>query len=146
MKVWPQTYIPIIGEVQVSYMLESFYAPESLINQMTTLEHQFLVGCYLGEPVSFASFSKIREGIYKLHKIYILPSVQGKGIGKALLTDIVDRIRLKGGDKLELNVNIYNTNAQSFYERYGFRHLRSEDIDIGSGFFMNDHVLCYDLK
>ena len=35
MQVWPQTYIPIVGEEQVNYMLNRFYTPEALAQQMT---------------------------------------------------------------------------------------------------------------
>ncbi len=141
MQVWPQTYIPIIGEGQVSYMLEQFYSPEALEKQIDELRHRFIIG-YLGDtPVAFASSSEVAPGVFKLHKLYILPGMQGKGIGRAMADNIAANARSMGAISLRLNVNIHNHAAKSFYERYGFRHLRDEDINIGSGYFMNDHVL-----
>ena len=46
---------------------------------------------------------------------------------------------------LDLNVNRYNYSAQSFYEKFGFKVLKEEDIHIGGGYFMNDYVLRYSL-
>jgi ribosomal protein S18 acetylase RimI-like enzyme len=37
-------------------------------------------------------------------------------------------------------VNRHNR-ALHFYEKQGFKIIREEDIDIGSGYFMNDYVM-----
>ena len=140
MQVWPQTYTPILGPDQVAYMLQQFYTPEALAQQMAQ-GHRFLIGHYEGEPVAFASFSEVAPHIFKLHKIYLLPGLQGRGIGKAMLAYIVTGIKALGATTLRLNVNIHNHAAKAFYERTGFTHLLDEDIDIGHGYFMNDHVL-----
>jgi len=76
----------------------------------------------------------------KLHKLYILPGTQGKGIGKRLL-DTVEAIAIQAGqNKLLLNVNRYNS-AFGFYEKNGFTIQAEIDIAIGNGYFMNDFVL-----
>lgn len=140
MQVWPQTYTPIIGEAQVNYMLTKFYTPASLQRQMDGGD-QFLL-CYDDyEPVAFASYGSIGSGIYKLHKLYILPSMQGRGIGTALLDFIKKDIVSRNASELRLNVNRYNDAAKRFYKKAGFTILKDEDIDIGSGYFMNDHIL-----
>jgi Acetyltransferases len=79
-------------------------------------------------------------GIYKLHKIYVLPYNQGKGTGKFVITEIIRAISRKGGKGLQLNVN-RNNKAKDFYEKMGFVVIREEDIDIGNGYFMNDYVM-----
>lgn len=140
-QVWPQTYIPIIGPVQVTYMLDLFYAPPQLAKQMEELNHRFII-CYDDEqPVAFASWSEIETNIFKLQKIYIVSGEQGKGIGKYMLGYIVSELKAAGATALRLNVNRYNFSAKAFYEKAGFEQLRDEDIDIGNGYFMNDHVL-----
>jgi ribosomal protein S18 acetylase RimI-like enzyme len=140
MQVWPPTYVPIIGEQQVSYMIGLFYAPEHLKKQMAE-GHNFIV-CYSGsEPVGFAGWSEIEPNIYKLHKLYVLTTQQGRGVGKLMMDHIIKEIKAAGATALRLNVNRYNFNAKAFYERTGFTLYKDEDIDIGNGFFMNDHVL-----
>lgn len=140
MEVWPGTYIPIIGEAQVNYMLNRFYSDAALQEQMARGD-TFII-CYdAGKPVGFASFGPVTQDTYKLHKLYILPETQGKGIGKLLLEYIKTAIKTAGYHRLHLNVNRYNEAAKGFYTRMGFTVVHDEDIDIGNGFFMNDHVL-----
>lgn len=45
---------------------------------------------------------------------------------------------------LLLNVNKYNTGAIDFYEYLGFVNIKSEIIDIGNGYVMDDFV--FELK
>jgi GNAT superfamily N-acetyltransferase len=70
-------------------------------------------------PAGFVSYSsKINsKDIFKLHKIYILYEVQGKGIGKYLLKKIINNIKSAGAKLLELNINRYNK-AQEFYKTW----------------------------
>jgi ribosomal protein S18 acetylase RimI-like enzyme len=145
MKVWPQTYTPILGAPQVAYMLNLFYSPDSLQEQMEEPTHQFII-CYSeGAPAAFASFSETGPHIYKLHKIYILPTMQGKGIGKYIVSQITNEIKGRQAKALRLNVNRYNYPALKFYNNIGFKLFAQEDINIGGGYFMNDFVLNMDL-
>ena len=93
-------------------------------------------------PVGFASYSlKINtKDIFRLHKIYILQSQQGKGVGKFLLDKIIADITPSGAKFIELNVNRNNT-ALHFYKKLGFKIIAEEDIDIDNGYFMNDYVM-----
>lgn len=140
MQVWPQTYTPILGPVQVQYMLNKFYHPDVLAQQMQ--DGQNFIVCYSNDvPAAFAAFEEIEQGVFKLHKIYILPGHQGKGIGKYLVDHIAAVISGSGATQLRLNVNRYNKSAIGFYEKIGFKNIGDEDIDIGGGYFMNDHIL-----
>lgn len=140
MEVWPHTYVPIIGEQQVAYMLDRFYSTQALTVQIEEQEHHFIIGYYNDDPIAFAAYSALSPDTWKLHKLYILPQVQGKGIGKQLVRYIKTDVAATGATALILNVNIHNSSAIAFYNKYGFQQLRDEDIDIGSGYFMNDHV------
>jgi ribosomal protein S18 acetylase RimI-like enzyme len=143
--VWPATYLPILGQEQLDYMLNLFYTPEALAAQMNA-GHRFIV-CYNGDTaVGFASYSEIEPAVYKLHKLYIDTTLQGKGIGRYMVNYIVGDIKQLGAAELRLNVNIHNHVAKSFYAKYGFTVLRDEDIDIGNNYFMNDHVLTKAIK
>lgn len=139
LKVWPQTYSTILSAEQIDYMLDMMYSEQSLVKQMRE-KQEFIIVNDGNEPVGFASFSLTEPGIYKLHKIYILPVLQGKGAGKFVIGEILKAIARKGGKALQLNVN-RNNKAKDFYSRLGFEVIREEDIDIGSGYFMNDYVM-----
>ena len=136
---WRPTYVPIIGEMQVRYMLDKFYSPAAVLAQMKDGQH-FLLMLENEEPVGFASYSKNDGGTYKLNKLYVQTNIQGRGLGKALLGAVMRQVKDLGAEELILNVNRHNP-AKAFYEREGFVVLREEDIDIGEGYFMNDFVM-----
>jgi ribosomal protein S18 acetylase RimI-like enzyme len=76
----------------------------------------------------------------KIHKIYILPETQGKGIGKKLLDYIVEKAKENRNTILSLNVNRYNS-AYEFYVKIGFEKKGEEDINIGNGYLMEDYIM-----
>ena len=144
-QVWPATYKEILTFEQLHYMLQHFYSPASLREQMVSKHHTFLVAeIEEEEPVGFASYSEGAKGIFKLHKLYVLPAIQGRNIGKTLLQVVEEQCRQAGGKKLQLNVNRFNK-AKNFYERHGFRIIKEEDVDLGNGVKQEDYVLEKDL-
>lgn len=138
-RIWPQTYSDILSQEQIDYMLELMYSKEALETQMRE-GHSFYLLYSDQEPVGFASVNELSAGVFKLQKIYVLPQEQGKGSGKFLLQAIVDKLKKVNAKVLQLNVN-RNNRAQSFYKKLGFSIVKSEDIEIGKGFFMNDYVM-----
>jgi ribosomal protein S18 acetylase RimI-like enzyme len=137
---WPLVYGPIVGEVQLAYMLNLIYSTSSLEKQMEN-GSTFLLAKEDSEPKAFAAYFLKGPHIYKLDKLYALPNQQGKGLGKMLVNYIIDEIRALGATALHLNVNRYNTKAQSFYEHLNFKIIEEQDIPIGEGYFMNDYVM-----
>jgi ribosomal protein S18 acetylase RimI-like enzyme len=140
-QIWPETYKDILSGEQLRYMMDLFYSPASLKNQLVDQKHVFILIEDEESAVGFASYSfKKKPGIWKLHKIYVLPNQQGKGLGKTIIDFIVNDIRPQDATALQLNVN-RNNKAKTFYERLGFTVIREEDIDIGNNYFMNDYVM-----
>jgi ribosomal protein S18 acetylase RimI-like enzyme len=138
--IWPQTYASIISQEQIDYMLELMYSEAALLKQMTEEANQFIIVYDNNIPVGFASYGEVESTTWKLHKIYILPTQQGKGTGKFVIDYIISTIGLMGATSLQLQVNRHN-NAKTFYERIGFSILKTADFDIGNGYFMNDYVM-----
>lgn len=140
---WAVAYKEIISNEQKEFMLEQMYSTAALQNQMQQKDHQFVIAVVDTNSAGFASYSitqSTTESIGKLHKIYIDPNQQGKGIGKSILQFILKDISYKGATYLELNVNRQNK-AIGFYQKLGFAIIAEEDIPIGNGFFMNDYVM-----
>jgi GNAT superfamily N-acetyltransferase len=140
-QIWPVTYGDIVAPEQLQYMLKAFYNPAALRRQMLDDKHQFLIVEQGEEPIGFAAWSETEEpGIFKLHKLYVLPGQHGKGLGRGMLQYIYEAIRPEGAKTLRLNVNRWNK-AKQFYERMGFVVTKEEDVPIGQGYFMNDFVM-----
>ena len=141
--IWPNAYGEILSPQQLVYMLGLIYSEEALLNQINEKEHQFILAKENDIAVGFASYSpkvKNEKQVFRLHKLYVLPSQQGKGTGKILLEFIINDIRKQSAGILELNVN-RNNNALHFYNKMGFTISKEEDIDIGEDYFMNDYVM-----
>lgn len=140
-KIWPDTYGQILSKEQLEYMLGNFYSIESLENQFEN-GHVFLFVEEDGQYLGFAAYETDckEKGKTKLHKIYVMPNTQGKGIGKFLLNEVEQRTKNAENKYLFLNVNKYN-NAISFYEKQGFVKIADEVIDIGQGYVMDDYVM-----
>lgn len=138
--VWPQTYAAIISQQQINYMLEIMYSEAALKKQMTEEDTLFIIVYDDAEPVGFAAYQEIKPTTWKLHKIYILTTQQGKGTGKFVIDHIIKGIQEQGATALQLQVNRHNK-ARNFYEKIGFTVIEEADFDIGNGYFMNDYVM-----
>lgn len=140
-QTWPTAYGDIISQEQIVFMLDKMYNQGELLGQLRE-GHTFLIASELKEDVGFAGFSVVdsENHVYKLHKLYVLPKMHGKGVGKILMNEVVDQIKVQGAKFLQLNVNRDNK-AKDFYEKAGFKIKETVDLDIGNGFFMNDYVM-----
>ena len=112
-RTWPSSYGELLGSAQVKYMLDLFYSLASLEKQMKE-GHYFYLALLQYQPVGFASFSFSGNGIYKLQKLYVLPTEQKSGLGKTLLETVETVSKSMGAKRLWLNVNRKNT-AKGFY-------------------------------
>ena len=137
---WPATYGSIISTAQISYMIDLFYSNAALEKQFAS-GHRFLLAVEDDQALGFAGFElDVEPQIAKLHKLYVLPNTQGKGIGILLSDSVINAATDANQASLILNVNRHNK-AFVFYQKQGFSVLKEEDIDIGSGYFMNDYVM-----
>jgi ribosomal protein S18 acetylase RimI-like enzyme len=138
--IFPVTYDKIVAAGQVDYMMDLFYTPQALLAQQESGQ-VFLIIYYEGAAAGYASYTRLNaEGDFKLNKIYLDYRIQGKGLGKFLLYDVISRIKYSGGRSLRLNVNRHNK-AVGFYRNLGFNVVKEELLDIGGGHFMDDFVM-----
>jgi N-acetylglutamate synthase-like GNAT family acetyltransferase len=135
---WAVTY-HFLSIEQMEYMLDWMYSTISLQQQMQN-GHQFYLAEINHTIIGFASVSKEDKNICKLNKLYVLPTVQKTGAGKALLKRVVAYAKELACNEIHLQVN-RNNNAKDFYIKQGFTILYEADFEIGNGFFMNDYVM-----
>jgi len=137
---WP-TYGAILTAEQIRYMLDKIYTPEALKKQMQDGGQQFIIGADEQGTKGFASYGPRREDpdTYKLHKLYVLSDTQHRGYGRALIDEVKTRMVKLNKHRLDVNVNRFNK-AVLFYQKYGFRIIREEDVPIGP-YWMNDYVM-----
>lgn len=140
-RTWWTTYSEYLSKDQIEYMLDKMYNKGELLSQFKA-GYIFLMAEEAGVDLGFASFSVLDslKGSYKLHKLYVLPETHGRGVGKLLMNEVVNLIRRAEGRSVQLNVN-RNNKAAEFYKKAGFAVKEIMDLDIGSGYLMNDYVM-----
>lgn len=138
---WPPTFGKILSSEQIIYMLEMMYSSTALSHQMNTGQ-TFLLALEENHVLGYASyeFDYKGESKTKIHKIYVLPDTQGKGVGRQLIEEVGLLAKEQGQIALSLNVNRFNR-ALTFYEHLGFVTVGEEDIAIGQGYLMEDYIL-----
>lgn len=145
-QIWPNAYGEILSKEQLEYMLNLIYSIDSLEKQIDN-GHTFLLVEYGNQYVGFASYELNYENSNKakIQKLYVLPQIQGKGIGKKLIDFIKENAIENKNLSIVLNVNRFNK-AKDFYKKYGFEITKEVKIDIGNDYIMDDYVMELQLK
>ncbi|MEQ1591986.1 MAG: GNAT family N-acetyltransferase [Thiobacillaceae bacterium] len=138
--VWQATYPALISQAQIDFMLADRYAAASIRDQINDPSHVWRLALWDAGIIGFAHASIDALGV-KLDKLYIAPSHQQRGIGRALLDDIKRVAHDHTATRLWLQVNRGNTCAIAAYQTYGFTTRAAQVFDIGGGFVMDDYVM-----
>lgn len=96
-------------------------------------DHRWLVALDGQEPIGFAYVEpeRMTEGTFNLLAMAVKPEAQGRGFGKALLSDLIRRLRSDGGRVLLVETSSLDEFAatRAFYERQAFtREARIRDF------------------
>ncbi|MFC3300041.1 ribosomal-protein-alanine N-acetyltransferase [Arthrobacter agilis] len=77
-----------------------------------------------GVPVGYAGVMVI-DTTADIQTIGVLPRVEGQGIGRAMLTELLGEARRRGADTVMLEVRADNPRAQHLYTRFGFARIHT---------------------
>ncbi len=135
---WFHTYSSIISQEQIRYMLDLFYNASVLHSQLQESTHIFKAVESEGKLIAYMHLLPDTQD-YKLSKLYVLPSFQGRGAGALLMQEAYQLLKKSGVEKLTLNVNRFNP-AFHFYVKHGFEVIHEVDIPLGD-FYLNDYVM-----
>jgi GNAT superfamily N-acetyltransferase len=140
---WPKTFSDNLTPSQIDYMLALMYDLDALKAQVTDKNHVFLLAKEDGKYLGFCSYelNSANTGKVKIHKLYLLPDVQRKGIGRQLIAEVGLIAQKHAYQFIYLNVNRLNLNAIQAYLAIGFYESKREVIAIGNGFIMDDIVM-----
>lgn len=138
---WPETFGSLMSKQQLDFMLDWMYSLESLQKQLAN-NHIFLLAHEDNHYYGYASYELNYEASRKtkIHKLYILPTSQGRGLGKMFLQKVQDAALAVHNNTLLLNVKRDNK-AVEFYKTCGFEITDTVDIEIEHGFQLMDYVM-----
>ena len=106
------------------------FSPEETASQLARLSqdsHHFLLG--YEDPASHALLGYVHAEVYEslyshagfnILALAVLPQMQGKGIGKALLKGLEQETEKRGYKFIRLNSADHRIGAHAFYEQVGY--------------------------
>jgi len=141
-EVFFQTYEPLQPKDKVAYLFNIMYGETALTEQMEKKKHTFLLAEDASGYLGYASyeFNYKGSGKTKIHKIYVMPKAQGKGVGKEMVNWIANVAKRNKVQTLLLDVFRHNPAIQ-FYEKLGFKKAGEQVTEVGNGFVMDDFVM-----
>jgi len=136
-KIWNEHYPSVIGQEQVNYMLNKFYAIDALKKQIDEGQKFYLI-IEKEQNIGFFSISEKEINTIFIHKFYVDCSDRNKGIGARVMTQLFTQYPKAN---FTLNVNRQNFKPINFYFKMGFKIMNIIDIEIGDGYAMNDFIM-----
>ena len=139
-RIWRESYTDMLSREQMAYMLEWMYSAETIRREISEGICWEIVRLD-GEDVGYLSVTFGADGVAKLNKLYLLPALQGRGHGQAMLVHVFALAAEGAMREVRLQVNKGNVRAQWTYERFGFMRIEEAVFDIGGGYVMDDYIM-----
>ncbi|MDX8525609.1 GNAT family N-acetyltransferase [Mesorhizobium sp. MSK_1335] len=118
-ETWHATYDAIYGADKVTAITDEWHSVASLKARLAKPNSEFLVA-HDGKRIGGVAFAEAVDGgkLIALKQLYVLPSLQGRGIGGMLLDEVIESF--PEAHAIRLEVEEQNTRAIAFYEANGF--------------------------
>lgn len=118
-ETWHDTYDAIYGRERVNAITDDWHSIASLQARLDKPESEFVVADDGQQIAGMAFASAADEGkTVMLHRLYVRPGQQGRGVGGLLLDEIEQAF--PDADKVRLEVEEANARAVAFYLAQGF--------------------------
>jgi ribosomal protein S18 acetylase RimI-like enzyme len=129
---WISTYSAFIPETNLRSYFDTHYTEASLLSMFSDpFTHGFIADAddhIAGYARLF--FNRDESRLY-VSSLYLLPEVEGQGIGIRLLDSAEGYAAEKGLDELWIGVMVKNRQALLFYRKVGFLFIREEPFTMG---------------
>jgi [ribosomal protein S18]-alanine N-acetyltransferase len=115
--------IPAVHALEVRLFPVDAWPLQMFVDELSQTDtRHYLVAEAAGEIVGYAGLMCI-EPIADVQTIAVVPEHEGRGIGSALLTELIRESRLRHAADLLLEVRADNPRAQQLYRRFGFEQI-----------------------
>ncbi|MDZ5697662.1 GNAT family N-acetyltransferase [Chelativorans sp. M5D2P16] len=139
-ETWHDSYDALMGRDRVSEIVDSWHSIPALAARLERPRSEFIVAddgaCIAG--VAYAEASACGKTV-ALRQLYVLPGLQGRGIGSRLLNEIVECY--PEARRMRLEVAEGNVRAIAFYRARGFEEAGREADPQGSRIVLFEHPL-----
>ncbi|MFN8015453.1 MAG: GNAT family N-acetyltransferase [Acidimicrobiia bacterium] len=106
---------------------------------------EFIVGLIKNEVVAMGAYKPVSESAAEIKRMRVRPDLQGKGIGKILLTMLEESIENKGYLRIVLDTTVNQKAARHLYETNGYKEVRREieGWPLEMIYYQKDLISCY---
>jgi ribosomal protein S18 acetylase RimI-like enzyme len=118
---WDATYTQSIAAHNRRQFLDRAYSLEAVRATIEREPDWFYVAARGRQVVGFAQYLRRLDGDGELVRIYVHPDHQRRGIGRAFLKSGLAALAGAGIGQCYVSVEMDNSPARAFYERFGFR-------------------------
>jgi ribosomal protein S18 acetylase RimI-like enzyme len=118
-ETWHATYDALYGRDKVIDITTRWHNLLALAAQVDQTESAFLLAEDATGVCASSFASLVAPDIVHLYRLYVRPSVHGRGIGTRLMAETVQPFPAARVHRLEVEPR--NTTAIAFYERHGFK-------------------------
>ncbi len=131
-ETWVATYASFIPESDLQSYFDGHYSPADFRLMLQNPDVETFVAEVRGAPAGFAriQFSREEQRLY-LGSLYVLPHLQGMGVGGALLKRAEQSALERSLNEVWLGVMLQNSAALDWYRRLGFTFVREEPFVMG---------------
>jgi ribosomal-protein-alanine N-acetyltransferase len=115
--------IPAVHELEVRLLPVDAWPLQMFVDELAQPEtRRYLIAEAPDGIVGYAGLMCI-EPIADVQTIAVVPEYEGRGIGSALLTELISEGRRRGAADVLLEVRADNPRAQQLYRRFGFEQI-----------------------
>jgi RimJ/RimL family protein N-acetyltransferase len=141
--IWTEYYTPIIGQSQVSYMLDTFQSHRAITRQIAEEGYlYYLIADKTERWIGYLSvLDQTSDQALFLSKFYLTRETRQRGFGREALRFVEELATTMKRTRIVLTVNKNNSSSIAAYEKMGFITIRAIVTDIGGGFVMDDYVM-----
>lgn len=120
---WHDTYDALYGVEKVTQITDEWHSIKALTARLTAPRSEFIVADD-GKALAGVAFARADESgdVVDLRQLYVMPGLQGRGVGGLLMDEIEESF--PEAKRFELEVEARNEKAIRFYASHGF-------VDVG---------------
>ncbi|MBE0008835.1 MULTISPECIES: ribosomal protein S18-alanine N-acetyltransferase [unclassified Arthrobacter] len=117
--------VPAVAQLELELFPVDAWPLEMFLDEVSqTHTRRYLVAEVDGRMVGYAGVMVVATTA-DIQTIGVLPECEGRGIGSAMLTELLAEARRRGAAEVLLEVRADNPRAQDLYLRNGFEHIHT---------------------
>lgn len=115
--------IPEVRAIELETFLPAETFSFGFLHLMTTHSRPFLVASDPNGGIRGYILAVIQEDFVHIISVAVKPTYQGQGVGKKLLSSLIDVMKKDGYNRFRLELRQNNEQAQHLYEQFNFRSI-----------------------